>query len=236
MYCDRFGKAGYQPKRPDAELVFFWHNGLSPVKEEWSINFVIRHGPDNAVFFVNEELGLSFPFSVESDADRSSLSSLEIYRVAFPRYRERAMFYQNAKVKIGDESYPLELVEDINKIARHSLNERMTLEFSKGLLRAALKKAAEHSIRKEDESLGALIGLMNAITEHADIRTWQTLPHNIYYTRVPLPEGSTTVDFELIEPSGSAIHHDFTYSVQKGQTLFHTFSSLESHGLTGRFY
>ena len=82
------------------------------------------------------------------------------------------------------------MAEDINKVAFHSLNQRMLQEFGKGLLRAALKKAAEHSIRKEDDRLGALIGIVNAITEKADTRNWQTLPHSIFYSRVPLKEGA----------------------------------------------
>lgn len=236
QYREQFGMFDYQPQKFKAELVFFWHNGLSPVKDEWSINFVIRSKPDNWVVFTNDELGLSFPFRLDNDNDRSNLSKLEIYRVAFPRYRERAVFYQNAKIIAGEKEYPLQLAEDINKIAVHSLRERMTLEFSKGLLRAALKKATEHSIRKEDEALGAIIGLMNAITEHADTRNWQTLPHNISYGRVPMDEGNNSVRFELTEPSGNIIGHDFTYTAQREQTLFHTFSSLESQGLTGRYY
>ncbi len=112
----------------------------------------------------------------------------------------------------------------------------MTLEFSKGLLRAALKKATEHSIRKEDEALGAVIGLINAMTEHADTRNWQTLPHHISYSRVPLRHGPNNVNFELIESTGKVVAHDFTYDAQPDQTLFHTFSSLESYGLSGRLY
>ena len=44
------------------ELLFFWHNGLSPVKDEWSINFVAVKGDGGQVFFQNEEFGLNFPF------------------------------------------------------------------------------------------------------------------------------------------------------------------------------
>ena len=52
----------YKVSGPDADLVFFWHNGLGPVKDEWSINFVIHTGPDNTMIFSNRELGLGFSF------------------------------------------------------------------------------------------------------------------------------------------------------------------------------
>src|SRR5690606_22952955 len=150
-YRKEFGmEEDYVPEKPDAELVFFWHNGLSPVKDEWSINFAIHTRADNHVVFVNEQLGLDFAFTLEDNRDRSQLSYLDIYRVAFPRYRERPVYFQGASLRYGDETYPLEMAEDLNGIAVHSLRERMVLEFSKGLLRAALKKATEKSVRKED--------------------------------------------------------------------------------------
>jgi hypothetical protein len=235
-YGDKFDMEGYQPHKPSAELVFFWHNGLSPVKDEWSINFVIQSRPDNWIVFSNDDLGLSFPFHIDDKDDRSNLAQLEIFRVAFPRYRERSMYYREAKILFNDSVYNLQLVEDINDIAIHSLKERMMLEFSKGLLRAALKKATEHSLRKEDETLGAIIGLVNAMTEHADTRNWQTLPHDISYARIPLQEGPNNVTLELTDPSGKVAAHHFGYQAKIGQTLIHTFSSLESQGLSGRYY
>lgn len=235
-YRSKFGMNDYQPQKPAAELVFFWHNGLSPVKDEWSINFFIQSRPDNWIVFYNEELGLSFPFHIDDEHDRSDLARLEIYRVAFPRYRERSKYYLDATIKSKESQYKLQMVEDINRIAIHSLKERMVLEFSKGLLRAALKKATEHSLRKEDETLGAIIGLVNAMTEHADTRNWQTLPHDISYSKIPLDEGQNNIILELMEPTGKIATHHFGYQAKRGQTLFHTFSSLESQGLSGRYY
>ncbi len=34
---------------------FFWHNGLGPVKDEWSVNFVMTHEAGNVVVFHNSE-------------------------------------------------------------------------------------------------------------------------------------------------------------------------------------
>jgi hypothetical protein len=103
----------------------------------------------------------------------------------------------------------------------------MILEFGKGLLRAALKKTAEQSLRKEDDRLGAVLGMVNAVTEKADTRNWQTLPHSIYYSRLPITAGKNEVKFQMKNAQGDT-SYDFTYEATKGQTLFHTFSSLES--------
>lgn len=227
FYQDRFGMQDYVPQKPDAELVFFWHNGLAPVKSEWNINFVIDQRSDNMVVFTNDDLGISFPFHVEEKKDRSDLSRLQFFRVAFPRYDDRPPYYRRAQIEIDSLTIPLELTEDISKIAIHSLKQRMVLEFSKGLLRAALKKATELSIKKEDEGLAALIGVVNALTEKADTRNWQTLPHSILYARVPLKEGQNNLNFS-IAAGRDAADYNFSYQARRGETLFHTFSSLET--------
>ncbi len=121
---------------------------------------------------------------------------------------------------------PLQMLEDVNKIAFKSLEQRMNLELSKALIRVALKKAAEYQMKKEDRTLGSVLGMINAITEKADTRNWQTLPHSIYYARVPLVPGKNVVDLQLNGPA--PVQHQFTYEAKKGQMLFHTFSSLES--------
>lgn len=230
VYRDKFGMSGYEPVQPEADLVFFWHNGLAPVKSEWSINFVIHHDGPDMVIFRNENLGLSFPFEMKDDRDKKEkhdLADLEFFRVAFPKYLERSSYYNRATLQLDSAVVLLEEAENISKIAFYSLEQRMYAEFAKGLLRAALKKAGEQSMRKESEGLGALIGIVNAITERADTRNWQTLPHSIYYSRVALREGENKVRF-IVEAEQDKAAYDFTYKASKGQTLFHTFSSLET--------
>lgn len=226
-YKSQFGRSDYQ-YQPTAggELIFFWHNGLSPVKAEWGVNFVVRRR-NNFLYFSNDQLGLTFPFSLEGydEKDRQGLSSLEIFRVAFPKYVERPVFYRQASLQTQDAEHPLHLLEDVNQVAFKCLEERMALEFSKALLRAALKKVSEYQLKKEDKTLGSVLGLINALTEKADTRNWQTLPHSIYYSRVPLREGMNEVSLILEGPTKTS--QTFQYTAKKGQTLFHTFSSLE---------
>ena len=227
-YKLEFGMEDFEVSRPDGELVFFWHDGLSPVKYEYNINFAIDHGSDNVVVFSNKNFAMSFPFHVDDDGDQSSLTDLEFFRVAFPRYAERPVYYADGSLNVNGTDYPLELAQDVNKIAFHSLEQRMFAEFSKTLLRAALKKAVEKSLRREDKVLGSLLGIVNAMTEKADTRNWQTLPHSIYYSRVPLLDGKNDATFEVSGSSGEKTEYTFSYSAKKRQTLFHTFSSLES--------
>ena len=225
-----FGRENYQYQQSDGgELIFFWHNGLCPVKAEWGINFVVTRR-DNWVTFTNPDLGLSFPFNIEgySENDRNAIGSLDIFRIAFPKYVERPAYYSGASLESPEHTLDLQLAEDINKIAFRGLKERMTVELGKALIRVGLKKATEYELKKEDKTLGSVLGMINAMTEKADTRNWQTLPHSIYYCRMPLKEGQTSLTLKLTTPQGKSVTHEFTYQVKKGETLFHTFSSLES--------
>lgn len=229
FFRDQFGWSDFDPgHQSDADLVFLWHNGLGPVKSEWSINFAITGGPDNLVVLENDGKSMSFPFPVLDNDERKSLTDLEMFRAAFPKYVERPVYFTHASIRTDGQRYPLELAEDINRIAFKSLEDRMALEFSKTLIRVALKKAAEHSLRKEHEGWGAVLGAVNAMSEKADTRNWQTLPHSISYARVPLHEGVNETQFAVTGPDGKDTQYSFTYQAVKGQTLFHTFTSLEA--------
>ncbi|MGB4972608.1 MAG: hypothetical protein WBO32_08110 [Cyclobacteriaceae bacterium] len=239
FYKNKFERQDYDYK-PSAggDLIFFWHNGLSPIKSEWSINFVI-HRKDNWVTFVNDDFNFSFPFNLSdhNEKDKDGLANLEVFRVAFPKYVERPVFYNQGTISSGGKTISLEPIEDINKIATQVLQQRMALEFSKALVRAALKKVTEYEMRKENKALGSLFGIINAITEKADTRNWQTLPHSIYYSRVPMKLGTNEVTLNLTSGADGKIDkHSFTYVVESKGMLFHTFTSLESRSPSYRFY
>jgi len=231
QYKEEFGMPDYKYEaNNNPELVFFWHNGLSPVKVEWGINFIVDTRSD-WVYFSNENLQMAFPFHIGnySDRDKNALASINVFRVAFPKYLERPVYYQAGELLIDGQTIGLQKAEDVNAIAFKCLQERMNLELSKALVRVALKKAAEMEIRKSDRTLGSVVGMLNALTEHADTRNWQTLPHEIFYCRVPLKTGNNKVTLQLGTP-GTPEHatFDFEYNAREGQTLFHTFTSLES--------
>lgn len=239
FYKNEFERQDYQYTPSDGgDLVFFWHNGLSPIKSEWSINFVI-HRKDNWVTFVNDEYNFSFPFNLSDhdEKDRDGLADLEVFRVAFPKYVERPVYYSKGTINSAGETILLEPIEDVNKIATQVLQQRMALEFSKALVRAALKKVTEYEMRKENKALGSLFGIINAITEKADTRNWQTLPHTIHYSRIPMKLGTNEVTLNLTsDADGKSEKHSFTYVVEKKGMMFHTFTSLESRTPSYRFY
>lgn len=228
QYEDKFGYKYEHEPSDGGELVFFWHNGLAPVKDQWAVTFVAIDGGGGTVFFENENLGLNFPFTYNyNDNDNVSITDLTGTRIAFPKYVERLPYFDYGDIEVNGSYYTLERAEDINAIAFKTLNERMLKELGKGLLRVALKKALEKQVRKESETLGFLVGAFNLASEQADTRNWQTLPHTIHYARAPLKKGNNIVEIYTDGPRSEA-SQTFTFTGKKGVTQFHSYQSLES--------
>jgi uncharacterized protein len=222
----------HQPEAGTGDLVFFWHNGLGPVKSEWSVNFstAFRGGQ---VIFANEELNLNFPFPWEirrNDEGRriDALAGTDFLRVAFPRYIQRQPYFEGAELRWQNQIQRLEVGEDLNAIAVKTLRQRMVWEMGKALLRVAIKRAEVSALRKNNERGWAiLLNAVNNFTEKADTRAWHSIPHSIYYTRMSLPAGKQSLDFQAYH-NGTPKTWNFTFEIQKGKTIFHNFHSLET--------
>lgn len=226
FYERKFGMQHTPVQKPEAELIFFWMNGFGPVKDEWSINFTLIKGEGGLVTFVNEGLGLSFPFYIGSSSEQSSFSDLKLIRVAFPKYVERKPSSVKASITSNSSSYTLEPVEDINAIAFKTLNDRFMREMASSLLRVATKQALEIATRKEDKNAGAILSLVNAATEKADTRNWQCLPHGISYARIPLKSGVNHLVLNVNMVDGRTIANNIDIQAKQGKTYFHAFHTL----------
>ncbi len=213
-----------------APLVFFWNNGLGPIKDENSINFVAMPLQDGWVDFVNLDLGLHFPIYVGNDGDRRSISALKVVRVAWPKYISRIPLYNKAQlVDSLNNKYDLQMAENVNAIAFKSLEDRMLKEIGEAILRLALKQAAELAARNQNQGAGLAVGLLNAFTEQADTRNWQLLPYSINYTRVNLPLGPQNIKL-LTSNKDSSETNDFFVNIKKGETNFQAFQTLQFTG------
>ena len=219
----------YQPDDPNnGQLVFFWMNGFGPVKDEWSINFANTGYNDGWLYLENEEHDLAFPIYIgnRSRNDQAAFKNLSFLRVAFPKYVERKPLFNMAQIQTDSLTYPLEMAQNINAVAYQCLKDRMVREMATGLLRLATKKAMEEVARNENENLGALVSIVNAMTEKADARNWQSLPYSISYCRVPMPEGHHKVELQAQGRVKST--QPFEFTIKKGQTTFFAFHHLES--------
>jgi len=228
FYQNKFGLT-YEPEDPDkGHLVFFWLNGFGPVKDEWSINFTNTGYNDGWITLANEEQNLTFPIYIGSKSarDQQAFKNLSFMRVAFPKYKERKPVFNQGHLVANGQNYPLELGEDINAVAFQCLKDRMMREMASGIARLATKKALEELARNENENLGTVLSIVNAMTEKADTRNWQSLPYSISYCRIPLDEGNQTVELQTKGSMQNSV--PFTFTIKKNQTTFFAFHNLES--------
>ncbi|MEM9325165.1 MAG: hypothetical protein AAGA85_05905, partial [Bacteroidota bacterium] len=229
-YEETFGYPYEHTIPAHGEVLLLWHNGLGPIKDEWSVNFTVVEGEAGFVTFENANQGFSFPFPLadyeDDEDDDFKVTDLEFFRVVFPKYVERVPSTFSASVRANGKVWDLEEAEDINAIAFKVLEQRMVWEFSQSLMRAAIKKAAEKSLEGEDEGLGFAVGVINALTEQADTRNWQTIPHSIHYARIPLQAGDNELTMTVGAEAGVGTGERFYFSGQQGKTYFHTYQSF----------
>ena len=205
------------PDPPGGELVLFWENGLAPVKEEQNFFFALTKDGLGNFAFVDPTGSFNIPFNFSSYNINSAdlrLADLRSFRVAFPRYVEQPMYFRNATVTIDNQKYSLEQAQNINTLAFTTLRERFLKEMSTALARLVVKKLAEMAARpKSDdknkdtkEAIALAIQAFSFATEKADTRNWQSLPHTIYYTRIPLRKGTNQLQFQANGPSSQTIN------------------------------
>ncbi len=78
----------------------------------------------------------------------------------------------------------------------------------------------------QEKKQGSIVSIVNAITEKADTRNWQSLPYAIHYARISLPEGTHQVDLNAKGQISTNEH--FTFDIKKGETTFFSYHQLES--------
>lgn len=230
-YEEEFGIKHKDLPANSGGLVFFWLNGLGPVKSEFSLNLSTVKGSNGVLTFANEQEGFSIPYT-ESDyyhqTEPSDFGDLKFVRMAIPKYKKRIPLVNQAYLQVDSFQLPLQKVEDINAIAISTLQDRMLREITKSVGRVALKQAAELAAREKNDDLGSFVSIVNALTEKADTRNWQTLPHSIYYQRLTLPADTHRIQLVTNGQNISSDTLSFKVNIEKGKTLFRTYHSLES--------
>ncbi|WP_222535229.1 COG3014 family protein [Pedobacter polysacchareus] len=197
------------------ELVFFWENGLAPVKEQEEFFFSLVKGEDGSLFFTNVGGTIIIPFSNGYGSD-FNVNSVQSLRAAFPKYVSRPPFFSSATLTDGKTTVGFEKAEDINELAYKTLQQRFLKEMGKTLSRLAVKKSAEYVLRESSkgtgkngkdnsllEGLGFGVQLYSLLSEKSDTRNWQSLPASISYARIPLQKGKNTITLTLKASNGT---------------------------------
>src|SRR5450759_4977688 len=176
------------------ELVFVLNNGLAPIKREKVVGAIAP------------------PPSVAMNATKphkqGTFAPPVVVNIALPYYESRPNKVLSARVSVSGKHASTQMMENIDAIARASLDSRMPAITARSIVRAVAKGAIQESVdragnnRNNDpavELLGSFLVRVAAVaTERADTRSWLTLPENVQLARLSLSPGSYTVTVDLL--------------------------------------
>ncbi|MEO8331367.1 MAG: hypothetical protein ABI479_02965, partial [Gallionella sp.] len=197
-YSKEFGIELQQEKKKspeqEGELVFILSNGLAPIKRE---KVVGAWAPPPSVVMGKTKPQTSKPPPMPV-----------LVNIALPDYESRTNNVLRARISVSGKQTDTEMMEDIDAIARASLDARMPAITARSVARAVSKGVIQESVDKagymgNNDSAAQLISsfvvrVAVVATERADTRSWLTLPANIQMARLSLPPGSYDVTVELL--------------------------------------
>lgn len=164
---------------------------LSETYGEWQ-----RPEPLQARIVVLAGVGLA-PFKFESGLVLPSRKG--IIKIVAPSYRFRAQPIRALHVSASGLGAQTTLIEDVGRVAKVNLSDRLLWSVGKSTARTFLKRELSQNLEDKYGGAGALVGgLFTLISERADLRSWLTLPDTWQAATLELPAGIHQVELGAI--------------------------------------
>ncbi len=228
LYEKEFNMTVSKPSKDDGRVVLFVLDNLAPVKDQFDITFNNVGFGNGIINFTSdyEDLNIAVPYIPRKKSDgtyESGVQDIKVVHIAIPKYISRdTNCPKTAPYMLIDKQFSsISIAEDIEKIARQSLHDRIVLEVGKSILRAATKQIANAQISKQNDVLGAIFQIGSAIAEQADTRHWQSLPGRIMVLDRQMSPGKHTFEFQSC---GKATQVEV--DVKAGKTSFAVIASF----------
>jgi hypothetical protein len=126
-------------------------------------------------------------------------------RIAFPVYKQPKQRLYSSQINVNKKQYSMETVEDVDALARYSLEQAMPGIMARAIARAVVKYNTQHNAQEKSPLAGFLMTVTNLITERADTRSWTTLPQEIQLQRIWLPVGEHQVTIQMLNMAGQVV-------------------------------
>jgi hypothetical protein len=199
--------------------------GEDPVRPEGAANVVVIAGVGSGPF--KQEFGFSLP------VDKG-----KFVQWAVPALVARPQFVSGLVLRVagGSQSVRTTVIEDVAKVSKENLDDRIAWLAAKSAVRAALKYKLTDELEKEHGMLGLIAGdVFTVVTERADLRAWQTLPNTWQAARAFVAPGNHELVLDAEGGSSVALG---TFELAPGETLIVLARSLGSrvyaHAIGGR--
>lgn len=162
------------------ELVFVVNSGLAPVKKEKSVNAL---------------------------APRSG----QFVRIATPYYQSRSDNVKQIKIILTNKETNQtreetgELVENIDSIAKKTLEAQLPGITARAVARAVAKYQVTRQVQQQNDAAALIANVFNVLTERADTRSWLTLPKQVFMSRLALEPGIYELELQLMSSAGTVV-------------------------------
>jgi uncharacterized protein len=163
------------------------------------------------VFILHDGLGPTLAENIISVANPDPQHGTAIMSVAVPRFVQRPVPVARFELSEGARDASSELVENVNAIARKSLDDRLPAITARAVARMVVKNAMARNIKNQGGDSGAAV-LMSIVTdvgaivtERADTRSWSLLPGNILMARLALPPGTHDLKATFYDDFGKVL-------------------------------
>jgi len=139
--------------------------------------------------------------------------------MAMPAFERRSQMVTGLRLveESSGVSVRTDVLESVSSIAVENLNDRLLWTATKSVARGVLKRELTKKAEKEWGLGGRIAGdVFAAVTERADLRSWQTLPDTWQACRLFVPPGAHTYTLEAIGGQSQPLG---TYQLEEGETM-----------------
>ncbi|WP_340677993.1 hypothetical protein [Paraglaciecola sp.] len=138
---------------------------------------------EQGVVNYKEELSLNLPLFTHRNDMRFFSFSLPVYQGALASSK-------TLSVNVADNTYQSQEIVRLQSLASKQLQEQLPALVTRQAIRLVAKEQLRSSMSKEGGDVGNILaGLYNLASEHADTRSWLTLPDGVQILRLSLPAG-----------------------------------------------
>lgn len=176
----------------DALLELTGKQGLKDEQEKFSKMFARVLPPISAG--EGELIVLFFDGVVSSKYDsRISViagDNAQFVTVVVPTYHPSNYRPRPITVEVNGARVSTQVIEDLEARARDDLSDDMTRIMATATTRAVAKYNMVNEAQNKSDMAGLIANLATAVTEQADVRSWNMLPASIQVARIRVPAGA----------------------------------------------
>jgi len=195
--------------------------GLDEENKEYREQFALPVNPDT---LHSSEIIVIYWDGVVTSKRGNSLSvwvpSLnQAVSLALPYYPPSNYVEDHFNLRLADQTYRSETVEDIEALLREDLDDESAAIYAMTLARMVSKYQIVKSAGNENDGLGLFINIIAMLSESADIRSWNMLPSSIQFARFSLPAGEYSLPFPHYAGSQQAELVETRLAVSAGEKI-----------------